>query len=692
MERLRILFLMALRSLGGHKVKVLIVGSLLAFGTFLFVMGTTMLENIERAMEASITKSITGHVQLISKDAVDRLTFFGPEASSEQDIGVLENFTRIREVASQTPGVSAVVPMGRYYGQPILNSELDEAIEALEEAFREGDAALIEDRIGKVRRMTTTLREDHERLMALAREDDAENEAAIAALERATSDAFWDALREDPEEGLQFLAFEIAKLSDDQTMIYLPFIGTDLHRFAESFVHFEMVDGEMPPPGTRGILISQASYDQYLKNRAARTLDLIHEARTLDGRTIADDPKVQDMVSRLKEMTAQVTMHLGPKTTASLDADLRARFPEVEGDLDDRLAAFFEVNDENFDERYAYFQERIVPLIPLYRVPVGGTFTLRSMTKSGYPKAVNVRLWGTFRFKSLERSDLASAYSLIDLASFRDLLGLMTAEKRQELDTIREEIEVAEIDTDDVEAFLFGDAPEIEMASADEGLDLDARLAALEVQETDTLETFDASQIENGTILNAAVVIDDPTATNQTVALLNEAFEREGLNAKAVAWTEVTGIIGQLVMVMRAVLYVLIGIIFIVALVIINNSMVMATMDRIGEIGTMRAIGAGRRFVLTLFLLETLVLGFFASALGAGGATALLGALGKSGIHTHQPFFIFLFGGTALYPEISLSNVLWGFLVIIVISLLSTLYPARLAAKVAPVVAMQGKE
>src|SRR5690606_12608010 len=153
-----------------------------------------------------------------------------------------------------------------------------------------------------------------------------------------------------------------------------------------------------------------------------------------------------------------------------------------------------------------------------------------------------------------------------------------------------------------------------------------------------------------------------------------------------------TGIIGQLVLVFRAVLYILIGIIFIVALVIINNSMVMATMDRIGEIGTMRAIGAPRRFVLALFLLETLVLGLFASAVGALGATAILGALGQSGIQTHQPFMIFLFGGTVLYPTLSLSNVVWGFAIIVFISLLSTLYPARLAARVAPVVAMQGKE
>ena len=39
-------------------------------------------------------------------------------------------------------------------------------------------------------------------------------------------------------------------------------------------------------------------------------------------------------------------------------------------------------------------------------------------------------------------------------------------------------------------------------------------------------------------------------------------------------------------------------IIFVVALVIINNAMVMATLQRVREIGTLRAVGAQRRFIL----------------------------------------------------------------------------------------------
>ena len=50
-------------------------------------------------------------------------------------------------------------------------------------------------------------------------------------------------------------------------------------------------------------------------------------------------------------------------------------------------------------------------------------------------------------------------------------------------------------------------------------------------------------------------------------------------------------------------------IIFVVALVIINNALVMATLERVREIGTLRAVGAQRRFILAMLVLESIVVG-----------------------------------------------------------------------------------
>jgi ABC-type lipoprotein release transport system permease subunit len=91
-------------------------------------------------------------------------------------------------------------------------------------------------------------------------------------------------------------------------------------------------------------------------------------------------------------------------------------------------------------------------------------------------------------------------------------------------------------------------------------------------------------------------------------------------------------------------------------------------------------------------LAETLTLG-----LVFGGAGALLGAaivawLGATGIRATADVMYFFFSGPSLYPRLSAGNVLWAMLIVLLVSVLSTLYPAFLAARVPPVRAMQTDE
>ena len=140
-------------------------------------------------------------------------------------------------------------------------------------------------------------------------------------------------------------------------------------------------------------------------------------------------------------------------------------------------------------------------------------------------------------------------------------------------------------------------------------------------------------------------------------------------------------------------LIVAILIIFLVALTIINNSMLIATMERVSEIGTMRAIGAARGFVVAMFLLETTVLGLVAGGLGGLAGVGIITALGQSGLPAGgQDVLVFLFSGPHLYPSVGASQIITGLVVVLLVSLASTLYPALVAARIQPVVAMQRTE
>ena len=113
-------------------------------------------------------------------------------------------------------------------------------------------------------------------------------------------------------------------------------------------------------------------------------------------------------------------------------------------------------------------------------------------------------------------------------------------------------------------------------------------------------------RIDEGLALHAAVVLDDIKALPAAREAIITATDRAGLSLQAKGWKEASGMVGQMVVLVRVILFVAIGIIFLVTLVIINNTMVMATLERTVEIGTMRAIGAQASLVRRLFLLETM--------------------------------------------------------------------------------------
>jgi ABC-type antimicrobial peptide transport system permease subunit len=130
-----------------------------------------------------------------------------------------------------------------------------------------------------------------------------------------------------------------------------------------------------------------------------------------------------------------------------------------------------------------------------------------------------------------------------------------------------------------------------------------------------------------------------------------------------------------------------------VAMVIINNSVMMATLQRTPEVGTMRAIGAQRSFILTMVVLETLTLGLVfggAGALFGSGVVAFLHSQGISAAGNDTLYFFF--SGPRLYPTLSATNIIAALVIVILVTTLSTLYPAFLATRVPPVRAMQTDE
>ena len=223
-----------------------------------------------------------------------------------------------------------------------------------------------------------------------------------------------------------------------------------------------------------------------------------------------------------------------------------------------------------------------------------------------------------------------------------------------------------------------------------EAIDLEGQVERLRAEAE---SGFDQATINDGLALNAAVILEDPSRIDATAELIRATAEREGLRIQVTDWQTASGMVGQFITVIRIVLWIAIIIIFLVTLVIINNSMLLATMERVGEIGTVRAIGASRGFVLTMFLLETLLLGLMSGSLGGAAGAGLIEYLGSTGIPAAgQDVLIFLFAGPRLFPSLGTPQLIFGLGTVLFVSIASTVYPAMIATRVQPIVAMQGQE
>lgn len=688
----------ALRNLQAHKVKTAVVGLLLTFGTVLVLLGSSLLASLERSMADSIITSLSGHLQISQADAKDKLVLF-PSPMDGNDIGQIAEFPRVRTELEAIPGVSAVIPMGIDYAFIFGGNVADIKLAELREAIKKGDAGRVVTLRDHVRRIVGILAKELGDVRAVTDVERASKDLleGIANVDKANTPEFWAGWDTQRDAMLEFLENKVAPWATGSDMLPLRYIGTDTERFKASFHRFEMVEGVPIPPGARGILFNKLYYEEFIKHKTARRLDKIKD-RLADGRTFETDTEIKNFVRQNKTQTKDITYQLDDAAAAQVRAALQRHLATDEADLTALLETFLDVDGSTFAARYALFYEVIAPHLVLYRFRVGDTMTIRAFTKAGYATAVNVTIYGTFRFKALEQSFLAGAVNVMDMMSFRDLYGWLTPDRRAELEKIRAESGAKALDRETAEEALFGDegaaAPEREatserQAAFDEFAGVDMTEGGKRFTETLKHQRYSQDEIDGGVVRNAAIILDDIRDLPRVKRQVEEISAAKGLQITALDWRTAAGMIGDFVGVIYAVLFVAILGVFIVAIVIINNSMVMSTMERVREIGTMRAIGMQRRQLLWMFIVESIVLGALFGAVGTLLGSGLVLWLRAIGIPAANETLIFLFGGPRLHPYLSVQSVVLSALLVQVVTIVSTLYPAMMATRITPLEAMQ---
>jgi ABC-type lipoprotein release transport system permease subunit len=664
---------------------------------------------------------VAGHIQVYNAKSKDPLEVMGRMMMGDPDLAQLDDFAKVRESLLKVPNVKAVVPMGISGALVTSGNTIDLALEKLRNAVKKKrDAKTDAERAaaeaqaaaekGHVRQIVSVLQTDLKNATAVldARAIDEEDAAAVV---RAASDQFWVEFDKEPFESLEFLENRIANQAADADLLFLNYVGTDFQAFQKSFDRMKIVEGTMVPPGKRGFLFAKHVYEEQIKLKAARRLDQIKEGIDSQGETIAKSPDLARMVRENVSQVREILLQLDAGKTTAFRAKLQGELGSSEKDVGKLLAAFFQTDDQNFHKRYDFFYRELAPSLELYRVRIGDVLTIKAFTRSGYVQSVNVPVYGTFQFQGLEKSTLAGALNLMDLVSFRELYGFMSGEKLAEVQALQKAAGAHDVKRENAEAELFGSKPEEDAdkvaekapakaprkieATTTPGVamrDLGESLGGKLQREEARSRVFPPGEVETGVVLNAAVILEDPKKIPETMAAIEAQGAKDGLSLKAIDWQKAAGLIGQFIDVARNVLYVAILIIFMIALVIINNALVMATLERVREIGTLRAIGAQRRFILAMLVIEAIVVGMVFGGLGAGLGAVLVSIIGKVGIPAKSDVWFFFFSGPRLHPFIGTSNVIAAFIIVLLVSAFSSFYPAWLAMRVSPRQAMQEDE
>jgi ABC-type lipoprotein release transport system permease subunit len=63
-DTLKVIVLIAFRNLFASRLKTLIVGGIILFGSMLVVVGTALVDSVDASMSRSIIGSVAGHIQV----------------------------------------------------------------------------------------------------------------------------------------------------------------------------------------------------------------------------------------------------------------------------------------------------------------------------------------------------------------------------------------------------------------------------------------------------------------------------------------------------------------------------------------------------------------------------------------------------------------------------------------------------
>ncbi|MBP7735676.1 MAG: FtsX-like permease family protein [Spirochaetes bacterium] len=192
------------------------------------------------------------------------------------------------------------------------------------------------------------------------------------------------------------------------------------------------------------------------------------------------------------------------------------------------------------------------------------------------------------------------------------------------------------------------------------------------------------ANVDSGAYNLVFVKLKDIGAIDRSVDRLNGAFKAAGAEARAVSWKKAIGQLADMAMIMRGATVGFVMLIFFVAIIIIMNTLSMAALERVSEIGMMRAVGAQKSFIAGMFFAETTIISFVSGGAGIIAGAIIVAILNSLNITSDNHILQLLFGGDVFKPALDALDILIGVIELSLVTVLAVVYPLKVARRITP--------
>jgi ABC-type lipoprotein release transport system permease subunit len=136
-------------------------------------------------------------------------------------------------------------------------------------------------------------------------------------------------------------------------------------------------------------------------------------------------------------------------------------------------------------------------------------------------------------------------------------------------------------------------------------------------------------------------------------------------------------------------LYIIVGIILLALLFSIVNTMFMAVLERVREIGMLMAIGMTKGRIFLMIMIETIIMTMIGCPIGLGLSWLSIEYWGNVGINLSGAAYESVGFGSMVYPSLESNDYFTVAIMVFIMSIIAAVFPARRALKLKPVEAIR---